>query len=482
MTRRPAGAVRAVSLALATVLALPLVPAPRAHASQPLWLDTSTRDTVLAAYDAEFSAPVPDVGWTGQNQPCDPGSTSREHQVATLRRVNFYRALAGVSPVTYDDTLVQSAQAAALAGAANFTLTHELAPAAQCYSSLAATGAASSNLALGVTGPAAVDAYMDDGVGMLGHRSWLILDSLDAIATGDTTASQSWPASNAINLSASASRPTRDGFAAYPNPGWFPAPLLHQAWSLQRPGADFSQARVALATASGAPIPARIIYAGAVVTPVIGFVPDLPTPAEDTVVRVTVSNVTVAGARTAFTYDVALFVPNRPPTSPGLVKLFAPRCAKTNRFLGDQVFFDPEGDPVTYSVRPTPATPDVLVANPSGFSTTAPIAPNWDVLTFDVTATDIHGKSSTAFVMLVATGSRTCTTTLHPAKLKRRTRTALSTLIPPPPGKRTWSAKGGCGVTGSTFVAPTKPAVCTLTVVAIRGSSRWTVTRQVRIS
>lgn len=468
--------VKTVLLSALAPLAVLAPPSP-AMAAPPLWLDTSSKATVAAAYAQEFASSVVDTGWNGDTESCIQGDTSPEHKSATLRRVNFYRALAGVPPVVYSDGLAPAAQAAALVGAANWAFDHQLSPSARCFSPLAATGASISNLALGRNGPAAVDAYMDDGTAWVGHRIWILHPSLDAVATGDVPT----PAANALALAYSSPRPTRDGFVAYPGQGWFPSTLLHRGWSVSHPTADFSRASVSLTTPSGAQIPATVTYTGNDTAPTVTFVPDLGAVVDDTVIRVVVANVSVSGATTSFAYDVALFVPNRAPIAQDHVRLTAPRCARSNRFLSGSVSHDPDGDPLSFSVRPRGSAPYVLAVSPSGFSTITPIDPSWDPLSFDVTVSDPYGNTTAMLVTLTPTGSRTCKTPFHPVVLKRSTKHQLSSLIPPPPGTRKWAVTGGCRFSGSSLITRIRPGACFVTLVVTRNQARWTLTRQLTI-
>ncbi len=451
-------------------------PANPATAAESRWLDTSSRSDVAAAYQSEFAQSPPDIGWNGSIASCTAGSTGSEHRAATLRRVNFYRALAGVQPVTYNETLEPAAQAAALVGAANRAITHELPTTAKCYSALAALGASTSNLALGVAGPRAVDAYMDDGIGIMGHRSWLILDSLDSIATGDVHS----PWSNAINLGYSTARPTRDGFVAYPGPGWFPAPLLHQTWSVQHSDADFTSATVSVTTAAGAPVASRVVYAGRAVTPILAFAPSIKNPTEGQEFIVSITDAVVRGQRTALTYRVSLFVPNRPPV--GSDYFFrAARCAKVKKIPVSQLFDDPEGDSLTYTVSPHAGSLDVLKLRGEHLEFSSHVSPAWGVNSFEVVATDPAGLSSTAVVALMPAGSRACSTTLAPLRVERSSRTAIGALIPATFGKVTHTATGGCRVSRGVVVARPSPGTCLLTVSAVKGASRWTLRRQLRV-
>ena len=107
----------------------------------------------------------------------------------------------------------------------------------------------------------------------------------------------------------------RDGFVAWPPPGFVPYALLSPRWSFSYPGADFSAATVTM-TRQGVAVAARLeaVSPGAGDNTLVWVVdgedpanPPVPTaPAEgqETATNVTVANVLVNGAARSFTYSV----------------------------------------------------------------------------------------------------------------------------------------------------------------------------------
>lgn len=446
-------------------------------------LDMSSKELVKAAYESEFSGPPVETGWNGSVAGCKAGTTSDAHRSAVLRRINFYRSLAGLDTVRYDDSLSAAAQEAALVGAAEGRITHELPASARCYTALAAEGAATSNLALGVVGSAAVDAYMDDGIGLVGHRTWLLSPTLTAIATGDVVS----PPANAIRVTvghATVGR-SRDGFVAYPSPGWFPAPLVHQSWSIHHVEADFSAARVSVSTSAGQDVPARIVYSGRDVFPSLVFVPDTSTVrsliTKDETIRVVASGVIVGGQQRTFTYEVSVFVPNRAPVSQEMVTVKVPRCARAGRLLSRALYSDPDGDQLAFKVAPVGSSPAVLSVSQGGLKTLRPIDPSWSTLRYTVTVADAAGLETGMAVNLVPEGPRACSTLLPPMTLPSSSRHGVATLMPEPRGRVVWSAAGKCRKVGASVHLMAGRGSCTLTATATTGSSKWTIKRQVTI-
>jgi uncharacterized protein YkwD len=148
-------------------------PTPAPSAACALW---------QATRDASKEGP-----WTGRVDTCDPGDIDRDTRDRTLLRVNAYRELAGLPPVALSDAKNAAAQACSLLMQANRDIVHEVPADWRCYQSLGADAALLSNLA---TTPAveAVDLYMvDTGVPTLGHRRWILSNTLGPIGVGSAT-------------------------------------------------------------------------------------------------------------------------------------------------------------------------------------------------------------------------------------------------------------------------------------------------------
>jgi hypothetical protein len=68
--------------------------------SQP-WVNTQNKNEVRNFYLTEYPASegVPS-GWNGNHGNCNAGNTSAAFKTAVLRRINFFRSMAGLPPVT----------------------------------------------------------------------------------------------------------------------------------------------------------------------------------------------------------------------------------------------------------------------------------------------------------------------------------------------------------------------------------------------
>lgn len=79
------------------------------------------------------NAPDAPVSWTGDHSTCAPGVTGLGFQQAITRRINYFRAMAGVpAEVTLSTDSTRKAQAAALMMSANGQLSHSPPPTWTC--------------------------------------------------------------------------------------------------------------------------------------------------------------------------------------------------------------------------------------------------------------------------------------------------------------------------------------------------------------
>jgi hypothetical protein len=85
-----------LALLLATLPAL----AQARRTSTPTWLvDPRDRQAALDFYTAQYvMASPPSLDWTGDYDSCAAGTINPDYQAATLRRINYYRAMAGLAP------------------------------------------------------------------------------------------------------------------------------------------------------------------------------------------------------------------------------------------------------------------------------------------------------------------------------------------------------------------------------------------------
>lgn len=284
----------------------------------------NSRQAALDLYRQEYlSYTQTPIEWTGDHPACDPGTTSPAYRQAVLRRVNYFRQMAGVpAAVVFSEQSNHRAQAAALLMGVNNALNHNPPSSWVCYPQIGeegAAGAGSANLAWGATGWEAISLYMEDPGGSnlaLGHRRWILYPQTREMGTGDIPGRAGHPAINALvvfdDRMWGLRPPTREEFVAWPPPGYVPIPVVYPRWSFALAGADFSAAAVEM-SAFGIAIPLKLAPLAegygenTLVWEPQGLKPG--TLPADFPVTVAVRNVLVNGQPRNFTYQVILFNP-----------------------------------------------------------------------------------------------------------------------------------------------------------------------------
>lgn len=286
------------------------------------WVDTQNRSQVVTFYQTEYLASegVPH-GWAGSVGSCNPGSTSAAFKEAVLRRINFFRAMAGVPAVQgFAADYNSKAQAAALMMSAQNDLSHAPDTSWACYTAAGAEGAGSSNLYLGVYGPSAISGYIYDPGGgnyFVGHRRWILYPQTKFMGTGDIPATAGKAAANALWVFDSANmwgpRPdTREAFVAWPPPGYVPYQVVYPRWSFAYAGADFSGASVTMSK-NGSPLSATVspVANGYGENTLVWEPGDSfgSAPGSDITYQVTLNNVVIGGSPQSFSYQVIVINP-----------------------------------------------------------------------------------------------------------------------------------------------------------------------------
>ena len=231
-----------------------------------LGFDVWDRDVVVSAYLAEFEREQPDHGFTGNVAECDAGTTSQAFRDSVVRRVNWYRQMAGLDTVTEDPSRSAAAQRKALIMSAEGKLSHHPPPDWVCYTQ-DVPGRGGENLGLGSAGVFAVNRYMQDsGANNLavGHRRQILSPFVEEIGTGNIyPEARRYRTANAMHFgydySTVATVREQRGFVAWPPAGYVPAETVWGRWSFQLLApADFAQATVTVTDNYG-PIPVEVI-------------------------------------------------------------------------------------------------------------------------------------------------------------------------------------------------------------------------------
>jgi len=329
------------------------------------WFDTGDRADVVAAYQAEFETGVPELEWRSGDERCDAGSSPADYRQASIRRVNYYRAMAGVrAGVEEEPSFSAKAQRAAMMMSAEGSLTHNPGSSFACFSVVGQEAAANSNLYLGRTGPRAVDGYIEDPGEKnvdVGHRTTILHPPTRRMGVGDVGVSSVGSSANALwvfddrvfDEESPSLRPAMrepDRFVAWPPRGYVPTGLVHPRWSLTAAGRDFTAAEVTMfrpsSPAGEREVPLRVVNrsgaTGHVPLPTIVWEPELGldldgSPEYDIHLIVVVTGVTAAvtgeggsakGTPVSYAYSVRII--GRDPGTELTVAEFLDRLGSTS--------------------------------------------------------------------------------------------------------------------------------------------------------
>ncbi len=402
-----------ILMALSFLIAVCLTssPAPTVYATGVQTIDIGNRQAVLDSYALEFGRVEPEMGFTGNIATCTPGTTSSAFQLSVLQRVNWYRMMAGLPSVGYNSSHHAAAQAGTLISAAEGALTHTPAANARCYTSLGYTGTSSSNLALGITGIKAIDAYIDDqgdNNTFVGHRRWILSRELRNVATGDTpqisTPGKTYNASNALYVFDTQSPVSaRDGGVAWPPPGYVPAPSVYARWSYVLLGANFTNAQVVVTGPDG-PVSTSIQNRSDFMGPGIVFTPNIiPSRVADKTYTVVISGITGASSSTV-TYSTTLIPVNSAPDLAS-VNVVGHRCSGSALYFFAQ-FADRENDEFRINVDSAASDVKHFSVTPSVsekfllFSAKSTLDPMRQSFTIPIGLTDQYGLTRSLNVVV----------------------------------------------------------------------------------
>ena len=228
-------------------------------------INTHSRAEVVEAYrNSYLSSNHVLPGWTGNVAAGAAGTVNPEYLRATLRRINYFRAMSGLpGNVVFDAVHNAHCQQAALMMANARMVSHEPPRSWKFYTREAALAAQHGDLTLnwrGDQGPGAIDRYMDDfgdKNACVGHRRWLLAPSVNIMGTGIVPANgATHPGTNVTWVTDGAPRlievaddapvapaPTAPA-VSWPPVGFVPAALVFDRWSFAIPCADFRRAVV----------------------------------------------------------------------------------------------------------------------------------------------------------------------------------------------------------------------------------------------
>jgi hypothetical protein len=287
-------------------------------------VNTSSRESVRSFYNAVYTASdgAP-MNSSANIASCFAGTNSVDFRDAVVRRINWFRAMAGMpAAITLTNPFNTNDQLAALMMSANSSLSHTPPPTWTCFSTAGSNAANNSNIALGVAGPDAVSGFIQDpgtNNAAAGHRRWLLYPQTQLMGAGDVPQQGSYAPANAIWVfdgHYGDPRPaTRTAYVAWPPAGYVPAAVVYPRWSFGFTNADFTGAMVSMrsngvAVATALEPVANGFGENTLVWRSMGLGPSdtgFPFDGMDTVYTVGISNVVVNSKVTNFNYTVTLF-------------------------------------------------------------------------------------------------------------------------------------------------------------------------------
>ncbi|MCB2153356.1 CAP domain-containing protein [bacterium] len=241
-------------------------------------VDNQNRAAVIQFYYTYYvgTADVP-ANWTGSVASCDPGTVDAAYQDATMKRINYYRAMVGLpGNVTLRSDLSSKADDMAVMISANENepLNHAPPTSWTCWTQDGYDAAQRSNLVRGADGVAAIDGYMEDhGAGntYVGHRRWTLYPRSLTMGVGDApTGTISPPRAGCLWVIVPedfGSRPASPEWVSWPPPGYVPYQVINakngstSRWSFSMYSADFTNAGVMMdREGTNVPVTVQPIY------------------------------------------------------------------------------------------------------------------------------------------------------------------------------------------------------------------------------
>jgi hypothetical protein len=290
-------------------------------------IDLQDRNSVVAAYQRYYldsETYKTNHAWNGNIGSCSPGTVSGVFLDDTLRRINYFRAQAGLpADIYFSSNKNIKSQQAALMMSRNSTLSHTPPSSWPCYTAGGAEAAGASNLSLGTNsfGPGSVNGQMTDSGdnnAVAGHRRWLLYSRASEMGAGSIpTNTQGYFAASCIWVIGDFKPAPTAQAVAWPNQGYVPWQIVPNQsesdprWSFSYPGANFAGATVTMSRGGiSISVIKEVVTNGIADNTIVWRPSGIPNaaPATDTTYTVTIRGVGNAPQST-YTYDVTLIDP-----------------------------------------------------------------------------------------------------------------------------------------------------------------------------
>jgi len=176
--------------------------------------------------------------WTAGPTECDPGTLTRAGIDDTLARINMFRWMVGLGPVSDSLSLNEMNMWCAVVASWNPPGTapnpHSPDPSAKCYTPEGASGAGQSNLAWGSGHPAnAIDQFIEDNGNFttFGHRRWIFNPPLGPVGIGYYAGGGPYGDAQCLAVFGSSSAGPWPDWIAFPPPGFVPTAITGWVWT-----------------------------------------------------------------------------------------------------------------------------------------------------------------------------------------------------------------------------------------------------------
>ena len=176
--------------------------------------------------------------WKGGADTCDPGTLSQGGINDTLARINMFRWMLGLGPVSDSDTQNEYDMYCAAVASWNppgvVPNPHSPPTTAKCYTAKGASGAGSSNIAWGSGHPAnAIDQYIRDNgnYSTFGHRRWIFNAPLGPVGIGYYAGGGPYGNAQCLGVFASTAGGPYPEWISFPPPGFSPVSIVKWVWT-----------------------------------------------------------------------------------------------------------------------------------------------------------------------------------------------------------------------------------------------------------
>jgi len=227
--------------------------------------DTEKKEAINLYTDLYAATRISHIPWNGSTANCNPGEIPTNILKKAETRINYFRKVARLNPVTLSEDFNEKAQHAALMMTANRQISHTPTVNWKCYTDKGNEGARNSNIGISdfenfpeisfVTG-----FILDYGPinHSIGHRKWLLNSRAQTMGYGATGKHEIIYVTG-VRTEASPEGPE---YIAYPPEGYFPYNLIFEKWSFAIPygnKVNFKKAKVEMEDSRGKLLSTKIL-------------------------------------------------------------------------------------------------------------------------------------------------------------------------------------------------------------------------------